>query len=287
VLAEQLGVPAGMIVAGCGSDDVLDSAVRALIEPGGRVAAADPTFPMAAFFARTNGLKAVHVPLKANWHIDVDGLLATQADLIYVASPDNPTGIATKRSDLERLVAGAPGLVIIDQAYVDFVVGGDRLMQDLLEASDRLLVIRTLSKAWGLAGLRIGFGIGAPDMVAEVEKARGPYKVNAVATQTAVAAIREDREWVAHRVRDAITNRERFTKAMDDLGLPSLPSDANFVLVPMPVATADRLVAALEAEDISVRRFAALRGIGDALRITIGPWPVMERVLSVVERSTV
>jgi histidinol-phosphate aminotransferase len=281
-LAAHVGVSADMLVAGCGSDDVLDSAIRALIEPGGSVASSDPTFPMATVFARTNGLVPMQVPLKSDWQIDVEGLLATEAQLIYVASPNNPTGIATEQKDLERLIARAPGFVILDQAYVEFAGDDDGLTLDLLRANDRLLVIRTLSKAWGLAGLRVGFGIGAPDLVAEVEKARGPYKVNAVAAQAAIAAIRFDKDWVAARVRDAVQNRIRLDEAFRALGCRPLPSDANFLLIPMPAATAARIVAALSAQQISVRHFPALRGIGDALRITVGPWPIMERLLATI-----
>jgi histidinol-phosphate aminotransferase len=285
-VAHHTGVTPDMVVAGCGSDDVLDSAIRALVEPGGRVAAPDPTFPMAAVFARTNGLTPIGVPLGQDWHIDVDGLLATGAPVIYVASPNNPTGVASTRQALERLIARAPGFVILDQAYVEFT-GDDDATLAFLRASDRLLVIRTLSKAWGLAGLRVGYGLGASHLVAEVAKARGPYKVNVVAEQAAIAALRDDAEWVKARVDEVIENRSRLTDELRSFGLRPLPSDANFLLVPIPPAGggADRLVAALRAQDIIVRQFTAVPGIGDAIRITIGPWPIMERLLSVVGQT--
>ncbi len=286
-LAAHIGVAPDMVVAGCGSDDVLDSAIRALVEPGGTVAAPDPTFPMAAVFARTNGLTPLSVPLTRDWHIDVDGLIATRASVIYVASPNNPTGVATPYEALARLVARAPGFVILDQAYVEFTGADDEETRDLLRASDRLLVIRTLSKAWGLAGLRVGFGLGAPALVSEVAKARGPYKVNVVAEQAAIAALRDDAAWVKARVDEAVANRGRLAERLQALGFRPLPSDANFLLVPIPASagSTDRLVGALREQGIVVRQFTGLPGIGDAIRITVGPWPVMEQLLSVVEQT--
>jgi histidinol-phosphate aminotransferase len=291
VLAEHVGVSPDMVVAGCGSDDVLDAAIRSLIEPGGMVAAPDPTFPMAAVFARTNGLTPLAVPLKPDWHIDVDGLIATRAPIIYVASPNNPTGVASTRQALERLVARAPGFVILDEAYVEYAGVDDGQTLDLLRASDRLLVIRTLSKAWGLAGLRVGFGLGTPGLVAEVAKARGPYKVNVVAERAAIDALRDDAGWVDARVRETIANRQRLTERLQSLGLHPLPSDANFLLVPIPGAAggagvgADGVVSALRDQGIIVRLFVALPGIGDAIRITVGPWAIMEQLLVVMERA--
>ena len=290
VLADHVGVTPDMVVAGCGSDDVLDAAIRALVEPGGSVAASDPTFPMAAVFARTNGLTPLSVPLRSDWHIDVDGLIATGAPIIYVASPNNPTGVASTRQALERLISRAPGFVILDEAYVDFTGAGDGQTLDLLRASDRLLVIRTLSKAWGLAGLRIGFGLGTPKLVTEVAKARGPYKVNVVAEQAAIAAIRGDVEWVEARVRETVANRVRLIDRLQSLGLRPLPSDANFILLPIPSGAgavpsgADQLASALRDQGILVRQFTGLRGIGDAIRVTVGPWSIMEQLLSVVEK---
>jgi histidinol-phosphate aminotransferase len=242
---------------------------------------------MAAVFARTNGLTPLSVPLGRDWHIDVDGLIATGASVIYVASPNNPTGVATPRDALARLIARAPGFVILDQAYIEFTGADDQETRDLLGSSDRLLVIRTLSKAWGLAGLRVGFGLGAPALVAEVAKARGPYKVNVVAEQAAIAALRDDAPWVKARVEEAVANRGRLAERLQSLGLRPLPSDANFLLVPVPPAGggADRLVAALRERGIVVRQFAGLPGIGDAIRITVGPWPIMEQLLSVVEQT--
>lgn len=270
-LADFLGVDDEMIVTGCGSDDVLDSAIRAFADPGERFAYLDPTFPMASTFARMNGLVPVPIPLRADYDADADGLLATGARIIYLCSPNNPTGTLVSRATIERIVAAAPGIVIIDEAYAEFA-GVSSV--DLLARSDRLFLTRTMSKAFGLAGLRIGYGAGAPALIAEVEKSRGPYKVNVVAEQAAYAALTDDRQWVADHVAEAVANRRRFEQALSTIpGFRVVPSFGNFVFAHTTQSSAG-IVAALCARGIGVR------GYPDGIRITIGPWPVMEQCLA-------
>jgi histidinol-phosphate aminotransferase len=273
-LADYVGVPANMIVAGCGSDDVLDSAIRAFAEPGDFLCLPAPSFSMIPVFARTSGLIPIEVPLTARLDADAAAMVETGAQITYLCSPNNPTGGAFSREAVERIVWGAAGLVIIDQAYAEF--GGDGFT-DLVSAGRPVLVTRTLSKAFGLAGLRVGYGIGSPELVGEIMKARGPYKVNAPAERAAIAAIASDQQWVANRVADAVANRARFRQELELRGITSLPSAANFVLLPVEdcAASSERL----RRQGIGVRALPALPRIGDALRIGIGPWDMMERCL--------
>jgi histidinol-phosphate aminotransferase len=282
-LARYAGVDASCIVTGCGSDDVLDSAIRAFAEPGERIALPDPTFPMIPVFARMNGLTAVSAPLTTAYDADVDALLATDPAIVYLCSPNNPTGTTLSRAAIDAVVGRANGLVIIDEAYAEFA--GCNVV-DLAMRSDRVLVTRTMSKAFGLAGLRIGYAIGAPDLVAAVEKSRGPYKVNAVAARAAVTALGEDLPWVRERVDDAVALRARLTDALRALGIEALPSRANFVLAPLPDAA--QVAAQLRARGVAVRPFETLAAPagtplavtrGSAVRITVGPWPLLERAL--------
>jgi histidinol-phosphate aminotransferase len=247
-LGTYLGVDPDMIVTGCGSDDILDSAFRALADPGERVAYPVPTFPMAEAFARMNAL--IPVPV-----------LTIDARIIYLCSPNNPNGRSLSRKVVERVVAEAPGYVVIDEAYAEFA---DRSDLDLLAKSDRLVITRTMSKAFGLAGLRVGYAVGAPEIVAEIEKSRGPYKVNRVAECAAIAALTHDRAWVAERVALVRENRQRFRACVPG----ALETDANFVFVPMPDAAA--VAKRLRERGIAVRPF------DDGIRVTIGPWEMME-----------
>lgn len=273
-LADYAGVSPDMIACGCGSDDVLDSAIRAFAEPGEVLCMPSPSFSMIPFFARTNGLRPVAVPLTQRLDADVDAMLETDARIIYLCSPNNPTGSALSRMAVERIVDRAQGLVIVDQAYAEF--GGD-CFTDLASSGRPVLVTRTLSKAFGLAGLRVGYGIGSAELITEVLKARGPYKVSVLAERAAIAALECDRDWIRDRAEEVVANRERFRAALAERGIESLESAANFVLV--PVADCVATSAKLELLGIRVRPLAQLTGIGDAIRIAIGPWGIMERCL--------
>jgi histidinol-phosphate aminotransferase len=279
-LAAYRGVDVSEVVTGCGSDDVLDSSMRAFAEPGDVIAHSEPSFAMIPIFARMNGLRAVGVPLLPSYDIDAEALLATGARIIYVCSPNNPTGTLASTSAIRRVLSGSPGLMILDEAYAEF--HGSPLVIDA-ELRGRLLVVRTLSKAFGLAGLRIGYATGPAALIAEVEKSRGPYKVNALAEQAAVAALTEDREWVDRHVAVAVSNRERFADALRKLGLAPIASTANFVLVPVP--DAQQIGASMRRAGIAVRPMPALPVVGDALRISIGPWPMMETALAALRVS--
>jgi histidinol-phosphate aminotransferase len=283
-LAEYAEVRSEEIVTGCGSDDVLDSALRALAEPGESVAVAEPTFAMASIFARINGLEVRRVGLTRDFGLDADALLATGARVIYICSPNNPTGNAFDRESIERVIRAAPGVVILDEAYAEFMGGG--LFLRSAPSYENLLVVRTLSKAFGLAGARVGYAAGNTALVSAVEKSRGPYKVSAQAERAALAALKEDHDWIAGRIDEVRANRERFVTALERLGLAPLASDANFVLVPVrdAAALAQRLRRG-DGSGVAVRPFVALPGIGDAVRITIGPWRMMEAALSALEEA--
>jgi histidinol-phosphate aminotransferase len=282
-LAEYIGVGADQIVTGCGSDDVLDSAIRAFAEPGDRVAVPDPSFAMIPIFARMNSLDTALVPLTSTYDIDVERTLQAEARITYLCYPNNPTGASFSRKSIEEIVDRASGLVLVDEAYAEFAGCS---VTDLLERSDRLLITRTMSKAFGLAGLRVGYAIGAPNLIREVEKSRGPYKVNAIAEGVALSTLRNDMAWVRANVDAAIGNRVRLIDSLRDLGVEPLPSSANFVLAPVP--NAGRIAHQLRGRGIGVRPFEGLTSApgtslaaagGDALRITVGPWDLLAPAL--------
>jgi histidinol-phosphate aminotransferase len=276
-LAEHAGVTPDMIVTGCGSDDILDSAMRAFGNEGDLVAASDPTFGMVPIFAQMNVLRSALITELPEHDVDADALLATGAKLIYVCSPNNPTGALVTRRTLEKLIDNAPGVLLVDEAYVEFA-GVSNI--DLLKRSDRVLLIRTLSKAFGLAGLRVGYAIGHPSLVTEVEKSRGPYKVNGLAEQVAITALRNDVQWVEEHIRLAVENRDRLTIELLKLDLDPMPSSANFVCVPVKNCVAVGM--AMREKGVGVRPFPNLPRVGDCLRISVGPWPVVDQCVKVL-----
>ena len=280
-LATFVGATPECIVTGCGSDDILDSAMRAFGEPGSVVASSEPSFAMIPIFAQMNGLTYVGVPELPDHQPDLDALLAANPRILYLCSPNNPTGALLKRETLERAVREAPGVVFVDEAYAEF--SGVSAV-DLAMRVDNLLVIRTMSKAFGLAGLRVGYGIGATPLVRDVEKSRGPYKLNAVAEQMALAALRHDMKWVHEHVALAVQNRERLAAALRDRGYTPLESHANFVCV--PVARAVEVGQALRARGVAARPFPGLPHVGDTLRISVGPWELVEQFLAAFDDAT-
>lgn len=287
-LATYVGVTSAEIVTGCGSDDVLDAAIRAFGAPGSRVAVMSPTFVMIPLFARVNGLEPVLVPLKSNYDVDIEAMLATEASIIYLCSPNNPTGTLLDPTSIETIVERASGIVIVDEAYAEFAPTS---AVRLVSKSKRLIVARTMSKAFGLAGLRIGYAIGDPALIAEVEKSRGPFKVSSAAERAAISALSEDLPWVREKVEAAQINRGRFSAALTALGLDPLPSHTNFVLV--PVEEPARIANVLRAHGIAVRPFEKLPPIspalaatgGGALRITVGPWEMLEATLTALREA--
>ena len=281
-VARKFGVPVTSVTTGCGSDDLLDSAFRASSFPPGTMAFPAPTFSMVEIFARMNGLDTLPVP----WDrvvADPAPLLDGKPDLIYLCRPNNPTGhCVTREWVLDLLAQGGTGgpLVVLDEAYADFAE--DDLIQHAPD-SPRLLVLRTFSKLFGLAGLRVGFGVGHPEVVEEVEKSRGPYKVTALAEVAAAAALEDESGW-AERIRKAsIQNRDRLAGELATRGLRPLPSQGNFLLVPVAPAGAREVNQALKERGVAARPFLDLPGVGDAIRVTVGPWDLMERFLSALD----
>ena len=281
-LAQRHGVAPENITTGCGSDDVIDSALRAFCEPGERLAYPDPTFGMVPGFGRMNALEPVPVALGSEFELDAEALLATRAAATYLCRPNNPTGTAFARGAVTRVCREARGLVLLDEAYADFA--DDDLLETAL-ATDRTLVLRTFSKAYGLAGLRLGYAIGPAALITEVEKSRGPYKVNGAVEAAALAVLAQDRGWVQERVADVRANRERLARALRARGARVWPSAANFVLVSVPGRAAEWNLE-LRRRGVAVRPFAALRHAGESLRVSVGPWPMLERFLAAYDETT-
>lgn len=274
-IAAYVGVSPDEVMVGCGSDDVMSCAFRALGEPDDRVAYMDPTFVMARVFATVNSLTPVPVPLTRAFNADAEALVAARAPITYLCTPNNPTGLPIAPAALAHVLRQAEGLVFVDEAYAEFA--GTNLAREA-PAHGQSLVFRTFSKAFGLAGLRIGFAVGARPLIAELEKARGPFAVTALSEQAALAAVTEDVDWVRSGVGRIIDARERFIAALHAAGFSPLESAANFVL--LPVSDSRAAMRALRDRGILVRHFTGLTGIGDALRISLAEWPAMERVLA-------
>jgi histidinol-phosphate aminotransferase len=276
------------VVTGCGSDDVLDSVMRAFGAAGDSIAFSAPTFSMIPVLARLNGLVPLPIPFADEFDIDADRLVGADAKITYICAPNNPTATAVSRMAVEYVVANARGIVLIDEAYAEFA---PEVFVDLLARNERVVIARTFSKAFGLAGLRVGYGVGANSVVRLVERARGPYKVNALAERAVLAALAPSPDglgWVNEHAVLAVDIRTRLIAELRKLGLFALPSAANFIMVPTPRAA--ELFRAMSSRGVLVRAFTAVprdlpvfaESNGAALRIGVGPWGMMETMLDVL-----
>jgi histidinol-phosphate aminotransferase len=284
--ASEIGV-----VTGCGSDDVLDAAIRAFGEPGDEVAFAAPTFVMIPIFTRLNGLVPAVVPMSPSYEVDPQRLVDRRAKITYLCTPNNPTSTAMSREAVEYVVEHAAGLVLLDEAYAEFAPA---VFSALVTRSERLLVTRTFSKAFGLAGLRVGYGVGSTSIVDAVTRARGPYKVNALAEAAAIAALSDGPDglgWVTEHAALAVTIRERLASELRERGLEPAPSAGNFLFV--PTSRAPGIARAMRERGVLVRALSGLpqdvpamrAAEGHALRIGVGPWESMERLLDALREA--
>ena len=290
------GVDPNEIVATNGGDELLRLAIATYVDPGEAVAIAPPTYSLYKVLIRLHGARPVELPLTEGWEMPdgfAESLNRSGARLAFLVNPHAPSGRLFDRGAVEAIAAGFDGVLLVDEAYVDFVdpAHGYDLVPAIRDHSN-LLVLRTLSKGYSLAGLRFGYGIGAaPLLEPMLTKTKDSYNVDALAAEIARAAI-ESRAWAADNWATVRAERERLRTGLARLGLPTLPSETNFVLATVPPdalagcpgdsgigTAANALYLALKARDVHLRWFAEPR-LADRLRITVGTPEENDRLLA-------
>jgi histidinol-phosphate aminotransferase len=267
-LSRFLAVPFEQLVLGTGSDEIMDLVLRAFLCPDDGVINCPPTFGMYPFLTRVAGARLIDVARHADdFSLDLPAIraAATNAKVIFVASPNNPTGNVISEADLDALLA--TGLVVVlDEAYVEFA---GRSFVERVREDGNLIVLRTFSKWAGLAGLRVGYGVFPPSVAEVVLKIKQPYNLN-VAAQAAMLASLDDVALLQERVRLLIAEREELSRAL--AGVPFLepmPSQANFILCRIEGIDAGALQEELRRRGIMVRRPDA-PSVRNCLRISVG-----------------
>lgn len=276
-LAERHGVGPDEVVVGNGSCELILLAGQALLDPGSTVVHADPSFALYPHLAAAAGGEAVAVPLADDDGHDLDAMAAAvdeRTRLVIVCNPNNPTGVYRAPEEVEAFLDALPEdlAVIVDEAYFDFVDRPDagRTMS-LARSRPNLLVLRTFSKAHGLCGLRVGYGVGSAAWVAAIDKVRQPFNTNALAQAAALESLRHPAE-LDRRVRETVSERSRMEQALSETGWGFTPSRANFILVRPdsdPVAGSPDVHEQLLRNGVIVRDGAAL-GCPGRLRVSIG-----------------
>lgn len=266
-LSRYAGVPEGHILAGTGSDELIDVIVRAFVAPGDSVIDCPPTFGMYRFLTRVAGGQVVDVPRRADFSLDVSAIRAASAGakLLFVASPNNPSGNVMGRAELDALLATGL-IVVIDEAYGEFA---GESFAGLVPERQNLIVLRTFSKWAGLAGLRAGYGVFPKKLVDVLMKIKQPYNLNAAAQAAMLASI-EDADLLRERVKAIVRERDRLYEGLKSLPfLKPYPSAANFVLCRLIRGDAQDVWRRLRERGIVVRYFDAAE-VRDCLRISVG-----------------
>ena len=268
-IARRFGVTRAHVFVGNGSDEVLAHTFRALLTHKAPVLFPDVTYSFYPVYCGLFETTYKQVPLNARFEIDVDDYYQENGGII-IPNPNAPTGLALDVSQIERLLeANTESVVVVDEAYVDF---GAESVVPLVLRHPHLLVTHTLSKSYALAGLRVGYAIGHPDLIAGLERVKdsfNSYPVDRLAQAAAAAAI-DDRDHLATSCRRVIESRERMAGDLLDLGFEVLPSKANFVLACHPGFDAAGLSASLRDRGVIVRHFSNPVRIAQHLRISVG-----------------
>lgn len=281
VIAKHSGVTQDNVFVGNGSDEVLAHTFRALLTHRAPVLFPDVTYSFYPVYCRLFSAPYREIPLNDRFEIDVDDYMGENGGIIF-PNPNAPTGLALGVSEIRRLLdANTDSVVVIDEAYVDF---GCESVVPLVNHYPQLLVTRTLSKSHALAGLRIGYAIGHPELIAglvRVKDSFNSYPLDRLAQKAAIAGI-DDVAYVEGSCRKIIESRGRLIAGLRKLGFEVLPSAANFVLARHAVRGASELSASLRERGIFVRHFRNPPRIASYLRITVGTEAQCKALLTVV-----
>ncbi|MFA6085912.1 histidinol-phosphate transaminase [Mucilaginibacter sp.] len=270
-LSEIKGVPARNIFVGNGSDEAIDILFRSFCNPGvDNVIIVPPTYGMYQVSANINDVEVRKVLLTEEYQLNLEGIaeaIDERTKLIFICSPNNPTGNSINRDDIETLLANFNGIVVIDEAYINFS-RQKTFIQELTEYAN-LVVLQTLSKAWGLAGLRVGMAFASEEIIEVMNKVKPPYNVNEASQQLALEAlnnVQQVNEWI----KETLAQRDKLVLTLKDFNfvLDIYPSDANFILV--KTTDAKGIYNFLVQNGIIIRNRTNVELCEGCLRITIG-----------------
>jgi histidinol-phosphate aminotransferase len=267
-LSQKLSVSEEEIILGNGSNEIIDIAVRTFLQPGDDAVMAHPSFVVYPMSTQAQGANAIQVPLK-NYTHDFEAMadaVTSGTKVVFVANPNNPTGTMNKQPEFDRLIKRIPEgvLVIVDEAYCEYVTDPDYpgSMHYLREGRE-ILILRTFSKMYGLAGLRIGYGIGGKEIIAELNKLRPPFNTSSLAQKAALWALRDEDHLL--RTREINEQGKRYLYGeLDSIGMPYVPTEANFIYMPLK-QNAQTLYVSLLKQGVIVRPVGQ-----HEIRVTIG-----------------
>jgi histidinol-phosphate aminotransferase len=264
-VARAHGITSDMVLAGNGCDEILAIATRTFVPCGGTLAFGEPTYPLYAQLAKREDAKPVGVPWSNEWSLPADELIALKPDAIFLANPNSPSGTFVSPSQVADLASRFNGLLLIDEALSDFAE--DNCLP-LVREFPNVVVARSFSKGYSLAGLRCGYCIAQAEVIAEMLKVKDMYNIDSIAMLAAGAAL-EDQEYARRSWEHVKSERQRMTSELQQLGWSVLPSQANFILATAPAGRGKDVYTKLKQQGILVHHFDRA-GLQDKIRITIG-----------------
>ncbi len=286
-ISDFLGFSESEVAVANGADEIMDLLMKVFVRRGSKVMVVEPTFPMYTFFAELYGGKKVTVMLKKDFSLNVDAILK-KADkdtrLLFVCSPNNPTGNQFRESDIKRLLEEFKGVVVVDEAYADFATGS---VINWIRDYDNLAVLRSFSKAFGLAGLRLGYLVSSKHIVKYVQRVVGPFNVNSVTQQAIVLAL-QNWSYFKEKINLVVNEREWLMKNLQQIdGVSSYPSDANFILfkVTKTNLTSAVVTERMENRNVLVKDRGHLPLLENCIRVTVGTRNMNETFVSALNAS--
>lgn len=282
-VSQVLDVPADWVIVGNGSDDLLNILVRACAEGAERsVVYPMPTYVLYPTLAAMQPAQVVEIPYGEDFQLPIADLVAAQGAITFIASPNSPSGHSVPLADIRELAQQVPGIVVVDEAYVDFA---EYSALPLVKEFENLIVLRTLSKGYSLAGLRMGFGIANPKLLSGLFKVKDSYNIDAIAIAVGTAAI-ADQAYKNECATKVKSSRAKLIGELNQLGFGVGESQANFVLATVPNGQAEQIYLALKEQGILVRYFRQ-PGLDDKLRITVGTEEQNQTLLETLTRLSV
>jgi len=271
-IAKYAGVKGENVLVGNGSDEIIDLCIRAFVEPGENIISLEPGYSMYGVCAKAQGGEVKNVLLDGNFQPDVtEVLLASDAKtkMVFIVSPNSPVGVPVEKESVERLVKESDAIVFVDEAYIEF---GWESVANLVDKYENLIVSRTFSKAWGLAGLRVGYAIANRKAIALLRGLKAPYNVNALSAALVAKALREGRGTMEANLAKMAGERERMRMGLQVLGFFVYPSVCNFLLAkpPLGAKTASEMQKEIAAKGMIVRDRSGMPMLQNTFRITIG-----------------
>jgi histidinol-phosphate aminotransferase len=285
-LAERHRIKVENVVIGAGSESIMSNIIRAFLYGDDEVLTSAGTFIGFYVLVNANGAKLVQIPLK-NYTFDLDGIadaINSKTKLIYLCNPNNPTGTIVRRAEFERFMERVPDhvLVILDEAYYEFAFKDPDYPDSMTYRLDNVLTLRTFSKAFGMAGLRLGYGLGHDELIEFINRIKLPFEPNILAQTAGLAALKE-KDYLKKTIEFTETGMQYLSKELDEMGLHRIPSHANYMMIEM--GSAEKVTHVHEGllrKGIAIRPLTAF-GLPTCLRITIGTQEENELVVKALK----